>query len=134
MLTEVDAETIIPLGKYPINMTWMDGTVLASSGMDWDGSVIPSYYARYTDGWLEEPFYFFQEGDVVVSLNEQGKLAIEINALNSCKVPVHIVYGAVGSGVEDVKTDVEVSKQIVNGQLLIIRDGKTYNVMGAQVK
>lgn len=135
VLTEADEETIIPLGSYPINMSWMDGTVLASSGMDWDGNVIPSYYAGYTDGWLEEPFYFFQEGEVVVSKNAQGKLAIEINALNSCKVPVHILYNpSEASGVENTHTAVEVRKQIRNGQLLIMRDGKTYNALGTPVK
>ena len=135
VLTEADEETIIPLGSYPINMSWMDGTVLASSGMDWDGNVIPSYYAGYTDGWLEEPFYFFQEGEVVVSKNAQGKLAIEINALNSCKVPVHILYNpSEASGVENTHTAVEVRKQILNGQLLIVRDGKSYNAVGVQVK
>ena len=134
VLSELDAETIIPLGTYLINMSWMDATVLASSGMDWDGSVVPSYYAGYADGWLEEPFYFFQEGEVVVSLNQQGKLAIEINALNSCKVPVHIVYGAVGSRVENLNIPTQVSKTVENGQLLIIRDGKTYNAMGTLMK
>ena len=135
VLTEADEETIIPLGSYPINMSWMDGTVLASSGMDWDGNVIPSYYAGYTDGWLEEPFYFFQEGEVVVSKNAQGKLAIEINALNSCKVPVHILYNpSEASGVENTHTAVEVRKQILNGQLLIVREGKSYNAVGVQVK
>ena len=135
VLSETDAETIIPEGIYSINSTWFDYTVLASTGMDWDGSVMPSYYARYVDGWLAEPFYFFQEGEVVVSQNEQGALAIEINAANSCGVPVHIVYNpAETTGVENTHTAVEVSKQIRNGQLLIERDAKTYNVMGAQVK
>lgn len=52
VLTEPIAETIIPEGTYEINSTRLDGTVLASTGMEWDGSVIPSYYAGYVDGWL----------------------------------------------------------------------------------
>ena len=135
VLFEPDAETIIPVGTYDINSTWMGGTVLASTGMEWDGSVIPSYYARYVDGYLAEPFYFFQEGTVVVSKNGQGKLAIEINALNSCKIPIHIVYSGATSGVEDINVNVDgTRKQIVDGQLLIIRDGKAYNAQGVQVK
>ena len=135
VLFEPDAETIIPAGTYDINSTWMDGTVLASTGMEWDGSVIPSYYARYVDGYLAEPFYFFQEGTVVVSKNADGKLAIEINALNSCGIPVHIVYGIVGTSVEYVDVNINgVKKQIIDGQLVIIRDGKAYNAIGAQVK
>ena len=135
VLGEVDAETVIPEGTYEINSTWFDGTVLASTGMEWDGSVIPSYYARYVDGWVAEPFYFFQTGTVVVAKDAEGQLAFEINAVNSCGVPVHIVYGTISDGVENINVHVEgVQKQIIDGQLYIIRDGKAFNVMGAQVK
>ena len=135
VLFEPDAETIIPAGTYDINSTWMDGTVLASTGMEWDGSVIPSYYARYVDGYVAEPFYFFQEGTVVVGTNVDGQLTLEINALNSCGVPVHIVYDATASSVENINVNVAgVKKQILDGQLVIIRDGKAYNAIGAQVK
>ena len=132
---ESDAETIIPEGTYEINNTWFDGTVLASTGMEEDGSVIPSYYARYADGWVAEPFYFFQTGTVEVTKNANGKLSFEINALNSCNIPVHIVYDASASGIENIDVNVSgTQKQIVDGQLVIIRDGKAYNANGAQVK
>ena len=135
VLGEADAETVIPEGTYEINSTWFDGTVLASTGMEWDGSVIPSYYARYVDGWVAEPFYFFQTGTVVVAKDAEGQLAFEINAVNSCGVPVHIVYGTISDGVENINVHVEgVQKQIIDGQLYIIREGKAFNVMGAQVK
>lgn len=132
---ESDAETIIPEGTHEINSTWFDGTVLASTGMEWDGSVVPSYYARYADGWVAEPFYFFQTGTVEVTKNADGKLGFEINALNSCNIPVHIVYDATASSVENIDVNVVgVKKQIHDGQLVIIRDGKAYNAVGAQVK
>lgn len=132
---ESDPETIIPEGTHEINNTWFDGTVLASTGMEWDGSVVPSYYAGYTDGWLVEPYYFFQTGTVEVTKNADGKLGFEINALNSCNIPVHIVYDAAVSSVENIDVNVVgVKKQILDGQLVIIRDGKAYNAIGAQVK
>lgn len=132
---ESDPETIIPEGTHEINDTWFDGTVLASTGMEWDGSVVPSYYARYADGWVAEPFYFFQTGTVEVTKNADGKLSFEINALNSCNIPVHIVYDAAVSSVENIDVNVVgVKKQILDGQLVIIRDGKAYNAVGAQVK
>ena len=135
VLSEADAETIIPAGTYEINSTWGDGTVLASTGMEWDGSMIPSYYARYVDGWVAEPYYFLQTGTVVVAKDADGKLSFEINALNSCGIPVHIVYGNVASGIDNININVKsVKKQIVGGQLVIIRDGKAYNAVGAQVK
>ena len=135
VLTEPDAETIIPEGIYEITNTWFDGTVLASIGMDWDGSVIPSYYARYVDGWVAEPFYFFQTGTVEVTKNADGKLSFEINALNSCDIPIHIVYNLAATDIENIGTSmVDAEKQIMDGQLLIIRNGKVYNALGAKVK
>lgn len=134
VLSEPDAETIIPEGTYEINSTWFDGTVLASTGMEWDGSVIPSYYAGYVDGWLIEPYYFFQTGTVDVAKDTEGKLSFEINAVNSCGIPVHIVYGNMPSGIENINVNVDTKKQIVDGQLVIIRNGEAYNVVGARVK
>ena len=132
---ESDPETIIPEGTHEINSTWFDGTVLASTGMDWDGNVMPSYYAGYVDGWLVEPFYFFQTGTVEVTKDTEGKLNFEINAVNSCGIPVHIVYGSAASAVENIDVNkAGIRKQIIDGQLVIIRDGKAYNAIGAQVK
>ena len=132
---ESDPETIIPEGTHEINSTWFDGTVLASTGMDWDGKVMPSYYAGYVDGWLVEPFYFFQTGTVEVTKDTEGKLNFEINAVNSCGIPVHIVYGSAASAVENIDVNkAGIRKQIIDGQLVIIRDGKAYNAIGAQVK
>ena len=133
--SEADAENVIALGTYPINNTWFDGTILASTGMDWEGTVMPSYYAGYMEGWLLEPFYFFVSGEVVVSKNEAGNLTLEINALNSCDIPVHIVYDVATTGIENIGASmVDVEKQIVDGQLLIIRNSKAYNAQGIQVK
>ena len=134
VLSEPDAETVIPEGTYEINSTWFDGTVLASTGMEWDGTVVPSYYAGYTDGWLVEPFYFFQTGTVDVAKDTEGKLNFEINAVNSCGIPVHIVYGNMPSSIENINVNVDTKKQIVDGKLVIIHNGEAYNVVGARMK
>ena len=140
VMSEPDNETVLPLGTYEINSTWLDGTVTASIGMQWDDdgmvSVIPSYYAGYAEGYLVGPYYFFQTGTVVVDKDDEGKWAIEINAVNSCGIPVHIVYGNVPStGVENINMNAaNAIKKIVDGRLLIIRDGKAYNAVGVQVK
>ncbi len=134
VMSESSEDGLVPEGTYEINNTWWDYTVLASTGMDWDGSVMPSYYAGYADGWLVEPFYFFVSGEVVVTKDEAGKMGIEINALNSCDIPVHIVYSASATAVENTNSAINsVRKQIRNGQLLIMREGKTYNAQGAQL-
>lgn len=134
---EADPETVLAEGTYPINDSWWERTVVASTGMQWDGSVIPSYYAGYSDGWLVEPFYFFVSGEVIVAKNENGELGIEINALNSCDIPVHIVYGkdTEATALPDTRYPISDTQKILqNGQLLIIRHGKAYNAVGVQVK
>ena len=134
---EADPETVLAEGIYPINDSWWERTVVASTGMEWDGSVIPSYYAGYSDGWLVEPYYFLVSGEVTVVKNEDGELGIEINALNSCDIPVHIVYGMdmETTALPDTRYPISDTRKILqNGQLLIIRNGKAYNAAGVQVK
>ena len=74
-------------------------------------------------------------GTVTVAKTEAGNLYLEVNAINSYDKPVHIVYNGDGTGLENVNVNVEgVKKQIIDGQLVIIRDGKAFNAMGTQVK
>lgn len=127
--------TFMP-GTYEINDSEDYMTVLASVGI-LGQSIYPSFY-----GFLSEdgrgvvtPLYFLVGGTVEVE-NRDGKLYIEVNAVNSYNVPVHIVFdGTKGStGVENISTATSATKMINNGQLVITRGGKVYNAQGAQVK
>ena len=137
IVEEADAETVLPVGEYEISSSGDYNTVLAGQGIDfyW-GVATPGLYAHMSeDGYLLDPMYFFVEGNVVVSKNDNGSLRVEVNALNSYDVPVHVVYDASATAVENINVNVEgIRKQIVDGQLVIIRDGKAYNAQGAQVK
>ena len=80
--------------------------------------------------------YFLVDGEVIVS-EVNGNLKVEVNAVNSYGVPVHIVYDAtqgVGTGLDNVGAEMKAVKMIKNGQLIINRDGKMYNAQGAIVK
>ena len=44
------------------------------------------------------------------------------------------IYKKTADGVEDLKATDNVQKVMIDGKIFIIRDGKTYNVMGVQVK
>jgi hypothetical protein len=132
-----DPDIVLPVGMYEINDSGEYNTVLAGQGVDmWMGIMTPGFYGFVdAEGYILEPMYFLVGGTVEVRKNDDGSLYVEINAFNSYDVPVHIIYDASATGVEHIDaTIVEMSKQIRGGQLLIMRNGKTYNVLGAQVK
>ena len=131
-----DAEIGIPEGTYPINSSLQAGSVLASTGINPDdNSVSPSLYYTFSGNFIES-MYFFVEGTVQVRKNKAGKLHLEVNAINSFNLPIHIVYEAdpVGSAIENVTVDTNANKVIKDGQLFIMKEGIRYNVLGTVVK
>jgi hypothetical protein len=128
---EADEENIIPEGVYPINASEEYGTVLANPGVQGDG-VWPSFYAQMLeDGSLVVPLWLLVGGTVEVTKTEEGYPYLEVNAYNSYGVEVHIVYDGTMTAVSDVQSPVSNTRKIMeNGQLLIIRNGETYNAIG----
>ena len=136
VVEQADADIVVPEGTYEINNSWEYGSVVASTGLDLEGKVQPSYYGRMgEDGYLRAPLYFFVEGSVVVTKTEEGQMHIEINAINSYEVPVHVVYNpSVTTAVEDINAaTMGVKKVLKNGQLIIIRNGENFNTVGAKL-
>ena len=132
---ETDEDIIVPAGVYPIDSSEEYGTVYANPGVQGDG-VWPSFYARMLeDGSLVTPLWLLVDGTVEVTKTEDGNPYLEVNAVNSYGVEVHIVYDGTTTGLENVNINGEgIRKQIIDGQLVIIRDGKAYNAQGSQVK
>ena len=85
-----DENTIIPVGTYEINGTQTTGTVLASSGVNGNSVTLSFYGKTNAQGQIVVPCYFLVGGTVEVSAAD-GVLTIEVNAVNSYDVPVHIV-------------------------------------------
>ena len=131
---ETDEDIIIPTGVYPINYSEEYGPVQANPGVQGNG-VLPSFYAQiFEDGSLVVPIWLLVDGTVEVK-HVDGKLAVEVNGLNSNGVAVHVVYGAVDTAVEDVTTvGGDITKSLENGQLVIIKNGVKYNATGSVVK
>ena len=130
---KVDSEVTIPQGVYPINHSLMLGTVLSSTGANEDNTVSPSLYSTLKDGYLDQ-LYFLVDGTVTVE-KVDGQLRLEVKAVNSYDVPVHVVYDASATAVENtVVENNNVRKVIKDNQLLIIKDGLKYNVLGYEVK
>ena len=129
---QVDSEVIIPQGVYPINHSLMAGTVLSSTGANEDNTVSPSLYASLTDGYLDA-LYFLVDGTVKVE-KVDGKLRLEVEAVNSYDVPVHIVYDAQSTDVENVEhTQTSSNKVLRDGRLIINHGGKEYTILGAEI-
>lgn len=125
---QIDDNIIIPEGEYSIDTSDDYWSVIAA-----DGSLGKSFYATH-DGEYFTSFYFMTSGTVTVS-KKSGKLAFEVNALNSYDVPIHIIYEASTTALEDSsRTQINSQKKIIDGQLMIIRNGKTYNALGTQVE
>ena len=136
---EADEDIIVPEGVYPIDSSEEYGTVLANPGVQGNG-VWPSFYARMMeDGSLVVPLWLMVGGTVEVTKTEEGQPYLEVNAVNSYGVEVHIVYDGtpVNTAIDNTHSPSPITnnqKLLHNGQLLIEYNGDTYDITGARVK
>lgn len=129
-----DPDIVLPAGVYPVNASWQSGTTLACSGVAPDGP-LPSYvcFVDKEEHLDPEGLYCLVDGTVTVE-KVDGKLKVEVDALNSYDLSVKLHYNEAGTAVENVTTDeATVVKRLINGQLFIQRGGKTFNAQGAQI-
>ena len=126
---QIDDDIIIPEGEYSIDTSDDYWSVIAA-----DGSLGKTFYATH-DGEYFTSFYFLVDGTVTIS-KKNGKLSFEVQALNSYDVPMHIIYdSSATSAVENITTEQTNSqKKMINGQMMIIRNGKKYNVLGSSIE
>ena len=134
---EKDENTVIPVGTYTIDYSKQAGTVEASSGANDQGQVSYSFYSTMNAaGNLTTPIYFLVSGTVEVSV-EGDKLKLEVNALNSYDVPVHVVCEyqlELGAAVEDIMLENGgIRKVVQDDQLYIIKEGVKYGVLGVKL-
>lgn len=123
----IDDEIVIPEGEYTI-----DDSADYWSVIKGDGSLGKSFYSTH-DGEYFTSLYFLVDGTVVVS-KKNGKLHLEMHAVNSYDVPVHVVYApGATTGVENMQSPKPNAQKVFrHGQLLIEHEGKMYNAQGAQ--
>ena len=131
----MDSVIGVPAGVYPIDGSFESGTVLACKGILPDGPAQSYFCGLDAEGYLDPlQLYCLVDGTVIVE-NINGKLKVEVDAVNSYDVPVVLHYNAAATALEDITTEkVGTQKRLRNGQLLIIRNGETYNANGALVK
>ena len=131
---ETDEDIIVPAGVYPINSSEKPGTVYANPGVQ-GNSVFPSYYAQLLGEDLVIPLWLLVDGTVEVAKTEEGYPSLEVKAVNSYGVEVHLVYNGTPTSVADT-THIPVSntrKLIRDGQLLIIRNNEAFNLLGVSL-
>ena len=138
--TELAPGNRIPVGVHTITSEVAIGNVYASQGYSSSEGVTPSYAMTFADNMIQS-MWCMQSGTVTVSYNEEAQtMSIVVEAINSNGVAVKAAYNGsiiVPTGLEEViATNVadKAVKFIENGQLLIVRDGKAYNILGARVK
>ena len=89
-------------------------------------------------GWNVDGIAFDYAGDlyVVCASNERFYKYALPTATNTCTTPAKksLTITKEGTGVENVTTGANTVKMVRNGQLVIIRDGKTFNALGQEVK
>ena len=133
---EADDDIVIPVGTYPINLTEEYGTVQANPGVQGNG-VFPSFYAQMLeDGSLIVPLWLLVGGTVDVTKDEEGNAHLEVNAVNSYGVPVHIVYNGspINTAVENTQSPMTRSQKLLrNGHLIIKNAGAEYNAQGMKL-
>ena len=125
----IDDDIIIPEGEYTIDDSGDYWSVIKG-----DGSLGKSFYATH-DGEYFTSLYFLVDGTVLIS-KKDGKLHLEMHALNSYDVPVHIVYDPTATtALSNSLSPITNSQKLLrHGQLLIERKGKIYNAQGIEMK
>ena len=124
-----DPETVIPAGTYTIDDSYTSGTVLASTGVNNQGQVSLSFYANLDEeGYLVTPIYFLVSGTVEVT-NVDGQLKVEVNAVNSNNVPIHVVYDATpAEEIEWIEMDLSIAN--LTTEVLEVEGVKYLQLMG----
>ena len=134
----MDPEIGIPAGVYPIDKSYEAGTVVASNGIAMNGAPLEAFFCGLTEGsdgyYYTDPLYCLVDGTITVE-NVEGQLKVEVDAVNSYDVPVKLHYCGSITPVDNVEVEANtVQKRIIDGQLVILKNGKTYTIMGAEMK
>lgn len=126
--------TTIPAGTYAINKSEQAFTVYACDGVE-KGYIYPSFYTALTSkGEVTTPIYFLESGTVEVE-HVGDDTRITVNAYNSFKVPVHVVYDSSLTALDDATdTTVRAVKFVRNGRMYILTADHLYDASGTLLK
>ena len=95
--------------------------VMACTGFDEEGQINPSYVGNNAGVW------FIQSGKLIIA--EDGSMAFL--GVNSYDAPVAIDFTVPVTGLRNAKANMKAAKRVANGQIVIVRENKEYNILGA---
>jgi hypothetical protein len=116
-------------GTYPVNSSEEAGSFSASLGR-YSSVLIPCYLSLMDEnGWVYAVWYI-TGGNITLSYDENNKPQLYGECTTYFGSTIKFAY-ADGLGVEEVPSDkIQSTKVLRNGQVIILRDGKEYNILG----
>ena len=130
LVLEISAPELVP-GVYPIAEDSAEPFVAAGSLDLNEGSINGSFAGFLTsDNKIQIPLWCLFAGNV--TLNEDG--TADVDAVNCAGAKIVCHLGAGEQAIDNVDAAVKATKRVVNGQLVIIKNGVEYNAQGAIIK
>ena len=128
-----EGATKVSEGRYPVSSSGEYQTIYMSSGLSEDGTFYGSF-ADYVDNNYEfvAPYWFIVAGEVIV--DAEGNILL--NAVNSKGMTVLSHLFNSREPIEVVGADEKdaVRKELRDGQVLIIKNGKAYTIYGTEYR
>lgn len=126
-ITSDTKATTVPAGTYKIsNDEDATNTFIAGYYMSMYQAAGGSYVAT------DDAYFYLAEGTVKVENVDKGT-KVTCDAKSYYGTPIKFEYTIEATAIDNVTVDSKATKVIRNGQVYIIRDGKTYNVLGAEL-
>lgn len=122
-------------GTYPINGSEAEGTFSASLGR-YGNVLIPCYLALMdNEGWAHAVWYIV-DGTIRIGYDSQGGPALSGECTTYFGSTVKFTYGDSSqlSAISYQQSAISTQKVLRGGKLLIIRNGKTYDIHGRTVR
>ena len=123
---EIETETAtLAAGEYTV------GEEVAAGELDMnEGAIYGSFAGNVTPQGISVPLWLIVDGTVTVY--ENGPIAVK--ATNTWGAQIECLLGQWPEAIDNTKANATVTKRVVNGQLIIEKNGVQYNVLGAEVK
>ena len=129
----------IPAGSYDVANTGADNTIQAASG-EYNGYLpAPTYISFYDDSFSQNP-YFIIGGSVTVAYSQDKSTIFMTGTLTSAHGSTFTLnlsgnnpFPYTPAALINVNASENANKFLHNGQLIIRKDNKTYNTLGAEL-